>query len=128
MSRCSSFVSKDFLILCKLSVVLVPDGLLFLAWITDNSLLVESFTSLDSLLCFVIVTIETELFCLCSDESLSNGDNRACFLELVFLRTGDNCFGLGRLTGEDKDARELCCSYCLYFFALLVLFCRFLKS
>ena len=46
----------------------------------------------------------------------------------MFLRTGNILFGLGRFIREDKDARERCCSCCLYFFTLLVLLCRFLES
>ena len=140
MSRYSSSVSKGVPILDRIFVVLVLDGLfvvlildgvLVLALISDNSLLVESSSSLDSFFCFVSVTTDT-IFSSCLGEfSVSDiGGNEACFVEL--LHTGGRFFvvtlvGLGRsLTGKDKYTRESVCSCCIYFFALLLQ--RFLES
>ena len=125
LTRYSSFASIT-LILDGVLVELVPlfFGVEnnFLAWISAVSLSINSSSSLESLLCFVTVTIF-----LHSGNSLGNGGNGACFLELLFLHTDNNFlvadFGLGLLlTGVDKDCRESACSLHCYFFALLL--CR----
>ena len=128
MSKCSSFASRrELAILNRFEVVLVLDRVLVLAWNLDKLLPVEYFFLIwlfDSLLCFVAVKTGAIFFCLRSGESTA-----AYFWGLVLLCignnflpscTGNNFLGSGRLTGEDKDARELDSSCCLYFFVLLL--------
>ena len=120
MRRCSSFRSKGLLILTFV-----------VAWISDDPLPVEFSSSLDSfsdsLLYLVTVTTVAVIPLLRSGEF--SGSGAGFFLGLVvLLLTGDSFFGLGRLTGEDKDARVSWCAcwHCLC--VLLLLLRSFLVS
>ena len=133
MSRYSSFVSKALLILTWItgnSLSLPVKFSFSLGLSYEPSLSLSSYLSckplLDLFLGFVSVSTVAIFSHLRSDKSSINADDGACFLELS--RTGDNFLVLGRLTGEDKDARKSWCSSCYCFFALLVLLCRFLRS